>query len=495
MLAPFSEERLSLFLLLPVLIFLLAGTSQGFGEESLPSPSSLWRKETPFFQRLFASNPATFSLREGIEREEVDFLDFSIPLMRTDDPRYFSRAYKIVYSPRLLLVGMRGIRIRVDIEGDYRFVDGDRFFIQGQNGAGDLPLEDVHVVGRDVLVGTVPEVPRTAIGYHRLILDQTARGGGQSRFDYAFKVVPSFRVLLTFDDGPAKSGDPNDGMVEGSSTLKVLNTLRDYRHGPGRRQQGLTAVFFVLTQPETFYKTVYPKGECRDGEVLLREIARRGHIIGAHWGGRYFCQTIGHNRRVKDPPYDWNGNGDASDDGANALESDLLECIHRIESVTGIRTRFVRPARWMYQDPNDPVIEFEVLETYERLGLKMILTDAKLGDGGYWFVGHFVPKKKVLREGILRAVSLGVHDLIITMHDSNDETALQLPFFLDWIKKTIAEIELGGERIDPERHFQFVSDPETALAILQERERFAHESQFKPDLRTRRRWRSLFMKR
>jgi peptidoglycan/xylan/chitin deacetylase (PgdA/CDA1 family) len=385
------------------------------------------------------------------------------------------------------------VRVSINLEdvgrlpGGYNFDPRDRFEILPQEGAAGLRLGDLRV-NRGHLLGTVGRVPAGALGYHRLVIDQRARGGGRHSFDYMFRVVKRLRVVFTFDDGPEADGDPNDGRVTRSPTARVLDVLAAYRHGPGRSRRGIKAAFYVLTGPELFMGKTYPKGETEDGRVLMARAAREGHLLAAHWGGSYRKQKYHHTGRVdydgngrdgdgdgradEDAPYDIDGDGRA--DGRHALESDLLECIRRIATVTGRRPEFVRPPEWCYLVPGRPWLGAEVLATYRRLGLKMILTDAKLGDGGNALVSAFSLEKHMLARSLRAAVRRGYADIVVTMHDSNNFTAARLKGWLRRVERILGGMKLGGWRLRPDRDVVFVNDRETLIRILAAKHSFSY---------------------
>jgi peptidoglycan/xylan/chitin deacetylase (PgdA/CDA1 family) len=392
----------------------------------------------------------------------------------------------------LLLAGSRDVEVEVRLSdrnllpGEYRFDPRDRLELSFGQGRQPLPLEDARVF-RGRLRAKIPRLPAARTGFLRLVLDQTARGGGRTGFDCAIRVVRRLRVVLTFDDGPVPAGDPADGNVRGSPTDRVLDVLAGYRHGPGRGRRGLKAVFFVLTSPERFMGRTYPKGGTADGAELMARAAREGHLLAAHWGGKYRKQGYHHTSRVdgddngldddgdsrvdEDRAYDIDGDG--RPDGQCALESDLLQCVRRIEAVAGRRPEFVRPPEWVWRSPRRPEVTRRVLACYRRLGLKMVLTDAKLGDGGYSLLSRLSLEGRMLKRSLRRAVRLGHADLVLTMHDSNPQTAARLERWLRRVERILAGITLGGRRLDPLTDVEFVSDPDRLRELLRTKRRFA----------------------
>jgi peptidoglycan/xylan/chitin deacetylase (PgdA/CDA1 family) len=396
------------------------------------------------------------------------------------------------WEPRLLLAGAEDVQVTIRLTdrnvlpGDYRFCDSDRAEVVDPRGR-TAALTGLRVF-RGKLIGRIPRVPPDACGYWKLIVDQTQRGGARHEFDFAMRAVKKLRVALTFDDGPVPSGDPDDGLVNGSPTARTLDVLAAYRHGPGRSRRGLTAAFFVLTGPEKFMGKTYRKGETGDGRALMARAAREGHLVEAHWGGRYRRQRYHHTGRVdgdgngrdddgdgradEDRAYDVDGDG--RPDGGNALESDLTECINRIVAATGRRPEFVRPPEWVHRIRNRPELERRVKGAYRRLGLKMILTDAKLGDGGYAQVSALTLENRVLTGSLRRAVARGHSDLVITMHDSNSHTVRRLERWLLRIERILERCRPGGQRIDVEKHVEFIGEREKLRALLGRKRGFAY---------------------
>lgn len=330
-----------------------------------------------------------------------------------------------------------------------------------------FPLASLSAPGRDgrqaaTLRGRIPETPSTG----RVLWHRADRPHPETLTPV--RVIRQYRVLLTFDDGPAAGHDPFDGNPEGSPTLRVLDALDAFRHGSDRSRQGVAAAFFVLTTQDRFFFTRYHKAEVADGQTLLRMTNERGHLLAAHWGGEYGSQMKYHTRRVLDPPYD--ATGDGRIDGRNALESDLLECIQTVQRHGHQRPRFVRPPVWRYRDRKNPAIERKVLDTYRRLGLTMVLTDAKYPDGGYDFYTRFRARKyQNLRQTLLHAMQYGDGDIVITMHDSNNETANHITRILDFILETMETAVVGGCAVDAGTRVKFVQCREEAADLLRDK--------------------------
>jgi peptidoglycan/xylan/chitin deacetylase (PgdA/CDA1 family) len=364
------------------------------------------------------------------------------------------------------------------LPGEYNFHRLDTFALVGQEDNRPLPLEKIHL-HRGALHARLAETPDRP-AFYKLVIDQTARGGRQHAFDYAARSVERIRIALTFDDGPTPAGDPGDGRVEGSPTARVLEVLRSYAHGRKRQRRGLAAVFFVLTGPDRFMGRTYPKGETADGRALMARAHREGHLLAAHWGGSYSGQGRHHTSRVdfdgdgkdddgdgkadEDAPYDINGDG--RPDGRHALESDLSDCASRIEKATGRRPEFVRPPEWVWRMSGRPEVGAEVLATYRRLGLRMILSDARVGDGGYTIVSKFSLEKRQLSRSLRAAVLAGHADVVVTMHDSNRQTAARVEGWLRRIERVLKATRLGGKKLRAWRDFTFVADREDLADLL-----------------------------
>ncbi|GHS91960.1 hypothetical protein FACS1894139_13720 [Planctomycetales bacterium] len=297
-----------------------------------------------------------------------------------------------------------------------------------------LPFSTVKKRG-DELTVCVPKLPPRE-GVVRVDF-----AGQEPRF---IPLLDYFRVALSFDDGPAQSGDADavradivradavrHAVPPRSPTVSVLRTLADFRHGANNENIGVAAIFFVLTSPDTFLCDTFKKGETAAGGEILREIDRQGHVIGVHWGGGYGKQTTTHPRHAALPAANsWQN---------NLLETELQQCLDRIEYLTGKRPRYVRPPLWKYE--KDGV---SCLPTYRRLGLKMLLTDAKYPDGGYKIISVWIPRKKQLFAKNLRAAfRRGEKNLLLSMHDSNTQTAAALPEILQTVKDTFAAIDWG----------------------------------------------------
>ena len=239
------------------------------------------------------------------------------------------------------------------------------------------------------------------------------------------------RILLTFDDGPNQP-----------STTLVLKELE-------RRKA--KAVFFILTGPETLFeerrfRRVYPKAETESGfQTVVKEV-EQGHLIACHWGGTYGSQSNYHPPRLAEPAYDSTGDGvvDKISDPGNALESDLIQCRQRLNQALSIiqservdpnlqkpgTISYVRPPVWKYK-----IDDLDARPVYEALGMQMVMTDFRLVDGGYPHQGFPMPGRMAARTA--KAISQGRTEVVLTMHDSNTETAKDLPRILDKLEHAL----------------------------------------------------------
>jgi peptidoglycan/xylan/chitin deacetylase (PgdA/CDA1 family) len=326
--------------------------------------------------------------------------------------------------PKLLVAGQKNVDVRVRLARagrDIRFSPSrqDSFNIASQDSGLELRIENVRSEHGD-LMGTVAEVPSAAAGWYELGL--VVGGEHAEPVPFAIRVVDCVRVALTFDDGPSVErveylGRNADGLVR-TPTEAVLDVLAAER---------IAAAFFVLTGPEASLWRWYAKGETPEGFALMCRAAREGHLLEAHWGGRYRRQNIGHPARTADPAYDHDGDGvvDRRSAGGNALETDLLHCVGRIDAAyraagrTGTTAEFVRPPVWRCRAG-----DLDARCTYAVLGLTMVLTDTRLYDGGYLKTGFSLDSW--LNRGIDEALIAGHGDLVVTMHDSNPRTARDL---------------------------------------------------------------------
>lgn len=239
------------------------------------------------------------------------------------------------------------------------------------------------------------------------------------------------RILLTFDDGPNES-----------TTTAVLEELR---------KRKAKAVFFILTGPETLFekrsfRRVYPKAETESGFRTVMEEIKQGHLIACHWGGAYGSQSNYHPPHLLEPAYDSTGDGvvDKISATGNALESDLIQCRQRLnQALSAVQSEmlgediqkpgtisYVRPPVWKYKIDN-----LDARPVYEALGMQMVMTDFRLVDGGYPHQGFPMPGRMAARTA--KAISKGQNEVVLTMHDSNTQTAKDLPQILDKLERAL----------------------------------------------------------
>lgn len=384
-------------------------------------------------------------------------------------------------SQNILLGGSCGARIAVAMPGASAACNGYFLRLQGE-GAGKsahmIPLHNPHRISGG-LAFDLPQVPRVEGMYELVGLSDTGAGDGVPLSRDAVRIINSFKIVLSFDDGPGVCGSGNTGSPACGPTWETLNVLDRFRHGPGDSREGIKAIFFVLTTPDTFLWDTFYKAETPDGFALLREHAQRGHLLGVHWGGNYVKQTTTHLRRVNLPPYQWRA-GEANI-GQNALESDLLECVSRIREATGQTPRYVRPPLWRFSSRKEPELRRQVKEVYRRLGLKMVLTDARYPDGGYAIISMISPYEgRKYKQNLRRAFLGGESKLIVSMHDSNTVTARRLPGILETIKEVFAQTSFGGVYGDPGEYLDFAASAAEIESVLAHKRRYTTFPCYRP---------------
>jgi hypothetical protein len=246
------------------------------------------------------------------------------------------------------------------------------------------------------------------------------------------------RVVLSFDDGPSNERDRSLGLdaagLPDTPTERVLDVLA---------AEHISAAFFVLTGPERRILGVHPHAETPLGFELLEREAREGHLLACHWGGAYQSQHRLHLASLVEPAYDADGDGriDRVTFPGNALESELLQCMERIAQAyraagrPGERAEFVRPPLWIYR--RGPL---DARPTYRALGLHMILTDARIHDGGL----GFFPRVRThwMTSELRQAVLLGQRDLVLELHDDRPWTASSLELTLALFRQDLARMGL-----------------------------------------------------
>jgi|GEM_PF-1180874 len=388
-------------------------------------------------QKFLGQSPPTVFVMTSEARSEVNFVTEAIVVVK--DGLNLGTEYHVRANPKCLVVGQVNVPVEIELARtgvDFPFdVNTDSFYFQAQQaGELDVLVQNIHVPSRGKIAGTVSQVTQEMIGYKALVLNV---GGIQSEVPFVIRVMPKCRLLLTFDDGP--SVEPFAGKTP---TESILDTLQG---------QNIKAAFFVLTTPDYFRKRtppwtsqVFQKANTAEGFTLLRREVSEGHVVALHWGGTYYTQTNLHPSRLGMPAYDSTGDGevDRATDPGNALESDLIECRQRIrqaysaEGQAGYVPEFVRPPLWVFKFAAGP----DARPTYSALALRMVLSDAKLGDGGYEGAGFTL--ETWLRNGIRRAVDLGQSDIIITMHDSNPDTARDLTSVIQYMRQAMVDMGL-----------------------------------------------------
>lgn len=270
------------------------------------------------------------------------------------------------------------------------------------------------------------------------------------------------KIVLTFDDGPVQK-----------TTSLILDELA---------KRDAKAAFFVLTTPETLFRNmpwrlVFTKAETPEGLQTLIDEASQGHMLACHWGGAYIAQSKYHPNRLAKPAYDATGDGeiDRISQPGNALESDLIECQQRVNQALGLaqdslstqtiqlpgNIDYIRPPIWKYANRRG-----DARQVYASLGMQMVLTDFKLGDGGYRFLG-FPSSRKMARQ-TAKAILNGQDVVVLTLHDSNSRTAKNIGRTLTILESTLQENGLvRGEDWDYTRS---LNDIDQALQTFLQRQ-------------------------
>mgnify|MGYP003396506076 CR=1 FL=1 len=91
---------------------------------------------------------------------------------------------------------------------------------------------------------------------------------------------------------------------------------------------------------------------------------------------------------------------------------------------------YVRPPVWKYK-----IDHLDARPVYEALGMQMVMTDFRLVDGGYPHQGFPMSGRMAARAA--KAVSRGATEVVLTMHDSNTNTAKNLPKILDKLEQAL----------------------------------------------------------
>jgi peptidoglycan/xylan/chitin deacetylase (PgdA/CDA1 family) len=170
-------------------------------------------------------------------------------------------------------------------------------------------------------------------------------------------------VALTFDDGPG-----------GASTRRVLRVLGDH---------GVHATFFVL-------------GANAEREPkLLAAIAKAGHELGNHASSHTSFRSL----------------------FPSQITAELDQTADAVESVTGLRPRFVRPPFGRYPPSSVDLVR-------ER-GEDIVLWSVDAND---WAGGT----AESIAQGVVAAADPGA---VILMHDTAPHTADALPLILDGLAR------------------------------------------------------------
>ncbi len=415
--------------------------------------------------------------------EEEFSVSYSSGNVFGDENENIGTAYKVSVDPRVLLNKSNKVIIEFSRMGfDFPFKDDDRVIFARRSDGQILPIQSIKTK-RGVITCVVGTVNEAQAGRYDLRLYI----GGKKlsvQLPNALRVTPKIRVLLTFDDGPAVNIIERSmakfyrlnrselwTKMYGSSdsyptpTQWVLDVLKD---------RGIKAAFFVLTTPDSYKVPLHDeitrdKANVQAGfDLLVREV-KEGHVVAAHWGGEYKSQMVFHPTRTVLPPYDFNNDGTI--DGKSALESDLLECMTTIQrayqeagmaeagpqNVNGAFDWYLRPPVWKFKIDN-----LDARPTYEMLGLQMIMSDGKLYDGGYPGLGF--SNLFGLSRGLKKAISRGIADINVTLHDSNEHTARDLEIVLSSIEKKMKSYGLVKDQ-----DWRFTNSTEEVHEILRSR--------------------------
>jgi len=238
--------------------------------------------------------------------------------------------------------------------------------------------------------------------------------------------MAEIKIALTFDDGPAGTDSTKNGI---SPTKLVLDVLR---------KEQISAAFFVLTGPDYWRRKILTRGETLEGFELIKNTLRDGHLVQCHWGGTYQYQNNLHPNRLLETAYDYDQDNiiDKITSKGNALETDLMQCLDRvnqamdIENITDNPLIFLRPPLWKFKNMNG-----DARPTYSALNLNMILTDAKLFDGGF----GFQMSNRMMR-ALKKAINAGEDKIVLTLHDAMIKTARNLPDLLKIIRSQMKKL-------------------------------------------------------
>lgn len=213
------------------------------------------------------------------------------------------------------------------------------------------------------------------------------------------------RFLLSFDDGPS-------GAERNNPTARVLDTLAN-----NSAQPGIKVIFFVQTRH-------HRGGATEVGKALLRREQEEGHLLGFHTG------THGHsNHRYLE---------------REALERSLEDGMADLAAIAGAPPTLVRPPFWNY--------DAGTLASYEKRGMRLLLTDLNANDGKIWGVNFSLHKRSNMLEqlaevrerwlaGALPVVD-GSSPVVVTFHDVNTYTARTVDTYLNILLDVARELEM-----------------------------------------------------
>ena len=399
--------------------------------------------------KYFGKTLPTVFVNTGAERSEINFSEE--PIVVEKEGEHVGTEYDVRIGPKLLVVGDSYVDIELElnrpgVRRDFGFDSvADSFALKAQGSGVDMPLHNFRVEHGN-LVATITEVTPDLVGYKQLVLYV---GGKESTITYALRVISKYRLLLTFDDGPSVERfsylGKNKDNKNNTPTEKVLDILK---------ANDIKAAFFLVTTSDRFLWVTHPKAETTDGFNLIKREIQEGHVLACHWGGDYISQSVLHPNRVP----------------GNVLSNELTQCKDRIRDAyiavgEAYYPEFVRPPLWVYKSGS-----LDARPTYQALGLKMILTDAKLGDGGYPMAGGTY--QSWVRAGIRKCIDNSEADIVITMHDSNQHTARDLEGELADIKDYMYELGLLGK-------YKFVDATSEVKDILRNKARFLNSVEYR----------------
>lgn len=225
--------------------------------------------------------------------------------------------------------------------------------------------------------------------------DPTGRAFGAGRIITG--ATPHRMVLFTFDDGP-----------DLRTTPRLLDALDD---------AGVKAVFFVTTnrfrEPMPWYR--------RNAE-LVREIARRGHLVGSH--------TVNHEELP------------ALDDAAAAFEID--DAARTIEETLGARPFLFRPPGGSRSPRIDALLAAR--------GYTSVIWN--LGAGDFQVQSADQVFKTFVRVLERREREDGQRGGVVLLHDTYPHTVEAFPRIVEHLRSRNCELLERGEEL-----FDIVSDP------------------------------------